>query len=709
MTGHALAKATANGNTDVRLKLMLPIANLEKSKVQGSVNLPGNDIQITPDSPLLARSHGAVAFNEGGFALVGAQARALGGDVRLEGGSRSMPAAQVPSGSDATILLRAQGTATAEGLRQARELGFVARLARDASGAAAYNVVVAFRRGVPEITVTSNLQGLALGLPPPLAKPADQVLALRYENVATSDAGPSAAAAPLHDRITAELGRVASIVYVRDLTGPEPRVLRGSIAIGLAPGESAHLPDEGVTANISLASVDLDAWESVLGRAAGAGAGAAAAPPPRPPTGAPGAPPRPPTGAASTGYLPTVMAVRARELTVEGRTLHNVVVGGSRDGMLWRANVDASELNGFVEYRQPSGAGAGRLHARLARLSVAAAAASDVETLLQEQPDKLPALDIVVDDFELRGKKLGRMEIDAVNRGPGVVAREGGVREWRLNKLHLTMPEAMLSATGNWAAVNAQAAAPGGPRPGPRPASEPRRTVMNFKLDIADSGQLLGRFGMKDVVRRGRGRMEGQVAWLGSPMTLDYASMNGSFFINVEAGQFLKAEPGLAKLLGVLSLQSLPRRLALDFRDVFTEGFAFDFVRGDVTIQQGIAATNNLQMKGVNAAVLMEGKADIARETQDIKVVVIPEINAGTASLVATMINPAIGLGSFLAQMFLRQPLMRAATQEFHIDGTWTDPRITRVDRRLPGGAQSRSDTGGRADAAPPKAASGSN
>jgi uncharacterized protein YhdP len=87
-------------------------------------------------------------------------------------------------------------------------------------------------------------------------------------------------------------------------------------------------------------------------------------------------------------------------------------------------------------------------------------------------------------------------------------------------------------------------------------------------------------------------------------------------------------------------------------------------------------------MKGVNAAVLMEGKADIARETQDIKAVVIPEINAGTASLVATVINPAIGLGTFLAQIFLRQPLMRAATQEFQINGTWADPRITRVDRK---------------------------
>ena len=210
-------------------------------------------------------------------------------------------------------------------------------------------------------------------------------------------------------------------------------------------------------------------------------------------------------------------------------------------------------------------------------------------------------------------------------------------------------------------------------------AAERMRTAIRFRLDIADSGQLLTRLGMKDVVRRGKGKMEGQVAWLGSPVAFNYASMDGNFSVNMESGQFLKAEPGFGKLLGVMSLQALPRRLALDFRDVFSEGFSFDFIRGDVTIQDGIAATNNLQMKGVNAAVLMEGKADIQRETQDIKVVVVPEINAGTASLVATVINPAIGLGTFLAQMFLRQPLIRAATQEFQIDGTWADPHITRV------------------------------
>ncbi len=75
----------------------------------------------------------------------------------------------------------------------------------------------------------------------------------------------------------------------------------------------------------------------------------------------------------------------------------------------------------------------------------------------------------------------------------------------------------------------------------------------------------------------------------------------------------------------------------------------------------------------------MEGKADIARETQDLKVLVVPEINAGTRPLVAAAINPLRSASTFLAQMFLREPLARAATQEFHIDGTRADPRIARV------------------------------
>ncbi|MET0210342.1 MAG: AsmA-like C-terminal region-containing protein, partial [Burkholderiaceae bacterium] len=498
--------------------------------------------------------------------------------------------------------------------------------------------------------------------PPPLNKAATESMPLKYENVFVA----TPAGAPLQDQLTLQLGQLVNVNYVRELGGAEPRVLRGAIALGLQ-GEALPLPDQGVAAKVSLGVTNLDAWEQVLE------GGLTPATTPARPAGAGAA-----SAEASQSYLPTRIDLRAREITVEGRALHNLSLQGTRNGAVWRGTVDSTELAGLLEYRQPVGAGAGLVYARLSRLSIAAAQASAVETLLDEQPGSIPALDIVVEDFELKGRKLGKLEIEATNRG-GAAATS--VREWRLNKLALTMPEAKFNATGNWAAIDAQATPAGMPRPA-RAAPERRRTVMNFKLDIGDAGQLLTRLGMKDVVRAGKGRMEGQVAWLGSPLGLDYPSMQGNFHVDVASGQFLKADPGLAKLLGVLSLQSLPRRLTLDFRDVFSQGFPFDFLRGDVTIQQGVAATNNLQMKGVNAAVLMEGKADLARETQDLRVVVVPEITAGTAALVATAINPVVGLGTFIAQWLLSRPLSAAATQEFQIEGTWVDPKITRVPRR---------------------------
>ncbi|TXC67040.1 hypothetical protein FSC37_18640 [Piscinibacter aquaticus] len=73
----------------------------------------------------------------------------------------------------------------------------------------------------------------------------------------------------------------------------------------------------------------------------------------------------------------------------------------------------------------------------------------------------------------------------------------------------------------------------------------------------------------------------------------------------------------------------------------------------------------------------------MARETQDLRVVVVPEINAGTASLAYAAINPAVGLGTFLAQMFLRRPLTEAGTREFHVSGPWSDPKVERIERKV--------------------------
>jgi uncharacterized protein YhdP len=275
-------------------------------------------------------------------------------------------------------------------------------------------------------------------------------------------------------------------------------------------------------------------------------------------------------------------------------------------------------------------------------------------------------MDLVIEDLQWRGHKLGRFEVEAIGRGAGSVNNP----DWRLQRLLMRTPEATLNGSGQLAAA---------PNAGP---GAKRHMAMDFQLDLADSGAFLERLGYGKTLNGGKGRLQGQLGWTGSPLSPDLPSLDGQFNIALESGQFLKVDAGAARLLGVLSLQALPRRLLLDFRDVFQEGFAFDNIGGDVQLAAGVANINNLRMHGVQATVLMDGKADLMRETQDLRVFVVPEINAGTASLAYAAINPAIGLGTFVAQWLLRRPLIAANTREFHVSGSWDEPKIERIERK---------------------------
>jgi len=132
----------------------------------------------------------------------------------------------------------------------------------------------------------------------------------------------------------------------------------------------------------------------------------------------------------------------------------------------------------------------------------------------------------------------------------------------------------------------------------------------------------------------------------------------------------------------VVNLQSLRRRLNFDFGDVFAEGFVFDDINANVHVSHGIARTDDFRMRGVPAQVRIHGEANLAAETQALTVEVKPELNAGLASLAyAALANPAIGLGSFIAQLLLREPLQQLFAYEYEVSGPWSDPQLVRKER----------------------------
>ena len=110
-------------------------------------------------------------------------------------------------------------------------------------------------------------------------------------------------------------------------------------------------------------------------------------------------------------------------------------------------------------------------------------------------------------------------------------------------------------------------------------------------------------------------RCEVELSWNGAPYDFDYPSLTGNIVLEAAKGQFVKLEPGIGKLLGILSLQSLPRRAALDFRDVFSDGYAFDEIVGAIKINRGIASmeVDGEPQAGPDIPLNLDGKAHHVR------------------------------------------------------------------------------------------------
>jgi uncharacterized protein YhdP len=146
----------------------------------------------------------------------------------------------------------------------------------------------------------------------------------------------------------------------------------------------------------------------------------------------------------------------------------------------------------------------------------------------------------------------------------------------------------------------------------------------------------------------------------------------------------MKIEPGIGKLLGVLSLQALPRRISLDFRDIFSEGFAFDRVTSNVRIANGVMNTDDFHLSGPSAQVNIAGSVDLASETQRLQVKVQPTLSAGVSAgaalvfLANPLVGAAVGAGSLLAQKVLKDPIEQMFSYQYAVTGSWSDPVVAR-------------------------------
>ena len=360
----------------------------------------------------------------------------------------------------------------------------------------------------------------------------------------------------------------------------------------------------------------------------------------------------------SEGVLPNIAGIDVTldEVTGFGNRVQNLNIRGSGRNGLISTRLTSPEITGDLIW-QPQDQG--RLLVRLKQLKLGEGETNEgiIASPVYEQTagtTSMPVVDMAVENLSWKGKQLGKLAL----------ILEGDAEDVVLKSLRLTNPDALIEANGRWLVRKGE-------------------TQLNVKVEIADSGRLLARSGYPDSVSGGRGVFESALVWHGAPDAFNYPSLFGSIRVSVGKGRFLQVDPGAAKLLGVMSLQSLPKRISLDFTDVFSPGFQFENISGMGLIENGMLKTEDFTMSGAAAKVSLRGEVDLQRETQQLQVRVFPALG-DNVSLLSFAAGPAVGVGVLLANKLLRDPLDKLVSFDYNVSGSWADPVVERIGSSKP-------------------------
>lgn len=269
-------------------------------------------------------------------------------------------------------------------------------------------------------------------------------------------------------------------------------------------------------------------------------------------------------------------------------------------------------------------------------------------------PRALPEFDLQCADLQINDQALGSLSLRGVRTAEGLT----------FERIRIDGEQHQLDAHGEWL----------------KRADGSLQTQFFGRMDSNDFGNLLEVLGYSRHFHDAAARSDFTLVWPGHPGQLHRANVSGNVLWDIGTGRLSQVEPGITRVLGLVSLDTLKRRLQLNFSDVLKKGYSFDRIQGTFRLEKAQAYTNDLHITGPTGEIDIGGRIGLLSRDLDQLITVVPRLD-GTISIGAALAGgPGVGLAALLAQQLAPEKFNELYRFEYQVDGSWDDPKLTALE-----------------------------
>jgi len=274
-------------------------------------------------------------------------------------------------------------------------------------------------------------------------------------------------------------------------------------------------------------------------------------------------------------------------------------------------------------------------------------------------PGNIPPLNLRFKDFYYKDSALGQVSL----------LTSSGKNTMQIQRLKIDAPDLHISARGVWRQNSAAH----------------QQTTISGNLWSKNIGTALKTWQVTNSLMDGEGRMAFALSWPAAAYAFSFEHLNGSFSLDFKKGRIInisdtqKAEMGIGRILNLFSLQSIPRRLSLDFSDLLQKGFTFDQMKGEFNMKDGDASTENAYLDGPIAKVAIQGNIGMVDKDYDLRMMITPYVTASLPIAATIMGGPIAGAATWLGSKVFSKLVDSMTMHTYQVTGPWDKPTVETV------------------------------